>query len=504
MPSEIVTDAYVDIAGDAAILLLNAGNANGAAAVGGTMLFKWMLDSVLITIATTPDDTGYEVRPKAALTDAQFAEQLVVDLNKNVKLSNNFTIEVVSTSSVRLIAKIKGTSYVLRDFFATTNFGYELDSTPQIVLDTVYNQNYKMHVDVFVENTHLSGTYIKAGSSELDPLNNICTFYVEEFLNANLEYYIPNHGDNTINQCTKNIKRFYVEYYEKFGNPVVPRIKHTTSVGTVLKAGVTKQEWLQSFKTITSLYITPKYFLTRQPRTKKIVKHQQEFLFWLVTDKINGHKRRTVVYYTDGTTHTNDTSVFGDETNQLFCVPTGYDQINIDSFNPTKTVYKYTVAVINGATPTHTSELFTYHVDTDVYYDETFLFFTTSDGGLDTQRCTGVKENGFETEKDTIQNIVLWKDGPQKGEFSEFNHQTQTKYKINTGWITKETAEWFEEFFVAEKKFIQSQNMAAAKLLLPIQLITSAAKKYDSITNLYNYEIEVAVAFKNITTVKAA
>lgn len=503
IPVNIETDSYTQTNGTNANIKIVPGNGNGAAAVGGTMLFEWELDKVLIEIATTPDDSGYQVRPKAALSNAQFAAQLVEDLNKNYILSENFLITLSGTADIVFTAKNSGTKYAIYDNFATSNFGYELFATHSDGTDEVIAANYKMHVDLFIENTFHSDTFSKIAALDLDPFDDKCNFYLEEYLNANLNFHIPDYDDAGIREAEETIKRFYFTYHEKYGSPVVQRIKNTSNYGFVMKAGIPKEDFLQNEHTHISLYYTPNLFLTRQPRAKKVSKEQKEFLYYMVKDKVNGHKRKVVVYYTDGSTHTNYSAVFGDRTYQIWCVPTGYDQINIDSFEPTKTPYKYTVAVVNAATTTNTSEVFTYNIDDDYYQDETFLFFTTSDGGFDTHRCTGIKKTSFEIDSETAQAITLWDNDVKTPEFIEFNNQTQKKFRVSTGFLTKDQCIWLEEFFLSENKFVARVNSDGDYYLCPIISATKSAEQFDSNTNLYAYDIEYSIAFKNITTEKS-
>ena len=126
--AKLETDSYIITPGVCAQIKIDASTVDGANAVGGSILFQWATDSVLFTVASSPDDTGCQVREKDVLNDAQYALQLVEDLSKNYKLSENYTIKKTGTS-IELTAKIEGSEFSLYDNFHSSSFGYVINAT---------------------------------------------------------------------------------------------------------------------------------------------------------------------------------------------------------------------------------------------------------------------------------------------------------------------------------------------------------------------------------------
>lgn len=492
--AEIETDSYVINPGSPAGLIISPSVVDGANAVGGIISFIWALDSVTFTVATTPDDSGYQVRPKLALSDAAYSTQLLVDFAKNYKLTENYTFVLIGTS-IHFIARKNGNDYQMYGDFVSLNFGYTKD-TFTVADDEEYAPNYKMKADLWMENAFNVGDFSKKATIELDPLNSRCIFDFKTEINAFLQYDLPSYGQTACSTCTNVIKRFYLRYLEKYGSPISNRQVNKTNAGYAFKAGIPTQDFIGTNNHLSVNFTTARRFLTNQPRTKKVSEIQQEYLYWILTDKINGNKLKTIIYFNDGRAPVVITSAsFGDASNEMFCIPVGFTALNIAATDDFSKISKYTVQVINGLVPTDTSEVFTFICDKDVYIAETYFLFSNSCAGADTIRCTGSVEATVEIEKESIQITTLFNTPVVNGEFLEVSHQKSNKFKVNSGWITREAADWLEDILLAEKKFIDIDDQ-----FVPIIISTTTQKKYDSVSTLYSYEFEYMLAFKNRAT----
>lgn len=487
---QLQTDAYLLSAGTKATITLNPSTSSGANAVGGVLILNWGGDSVVFTVATTPDDSGYQVRPKLLLTDSQYALQLLADLKKNYTLTQAFDI-TRSGSNIIITAKQVGVQSSIYDLSSSTDFGYIINASHTDGTDASYAENYKMRADVWMETTWNSNVFENIGSIEKDPLNNVCVFDFQDPLNANLQYNLPEYNATEVFVCDTVIKNFYINYIEKYGSPVTPRQINTSDIGIVLKAGVPTHEFVGTTNLVDNRYKIYSAFLTRQPRTKKVRQGQQEYLYYIIDNgdiSLLSINLRVIIYRNDnGADITIDTNIGAYLNYATIGIPVGFNQLELNSYIDFSKVKKYTVQI-----STLLSETFTFIPETDYFIDEHYLLFTNSDGGFDTARFTGVKETGFETEKERIQKTILFNTPVVSGEFSNINNLVSDKFKLSSGWITKAQSDWLQDLFIAEQVFIIAFNQ-----FMPITITTLSQKKYDSQTNLFYYELEYSYAFQN-------
>lgn len=488
--AEIETDAYISDPGEASLLKIDVGGGSGANAIGGTMSLIWPLDSVIFTIAATPDDSGYQVRPKGVLVDAVYAAQLVEDILKNYKIKENYRVITVG-SSISFEALVKSPDYDLYTNFAIANFGYVKDAVTHAEGSApVYAENYKMRADLWMETEFGSGTFEKKATKELDPLDNKCIFDFQIEINANLEYFIPPYGTAAAANCNSVIKSFYFNYLEKYGSPVLPRQVQKTDNGIVLKGGYPEEDFEGTSEIVTSVHLNEGYFLTQQPRTKKVREAQQEFLSYV--SGAGDIFMRVTVTKKDGTVTTLTRFAATVEEYQVIMYPVGFTALATGiSFND---IVKYQIGIYItiGGINFPASEIFTYVRETDVFMDEHYLFFTNSRSGFDTLRTTGLKDDSFEIEKETIGKHRLYNTPVTKGQIAEINHQKQDIIKISTGFLTRQQVDWLEDLFLAEEKFIDINGK-----FIPFTITSSVFKKYDSKSNIHGYEFEILPAFKN-------
>lgn len=492
---QLETDSYVSAEGSLAVFVMEHGTGSGANAVGGTLTLIWELDSVVMTVATTPDDSGYQVRPKAALSDAAFAAQLLVDLKKNYKLSQTFIMSISSSTKIAFFSKVSGTQYALHANFSSLNFGYVDSGTYDNGSDTTYNQNYKMRADLYMESGFRENDFSKISTQELDPLENKCIFYFQEEINANLKFNLPDYNSTDPLSCTTVLKRFYIQYIEKYGSPVLPRQLNQTDTGYILKAGIPTQQAIGQTDLIESLYrTTAGTFLTRQPRTKKIRSGQKEYLSWCSN---YGHdvKLGINIISKDGTTQVVYMSVITVTAYEVIMFPTGFTQLSLSDYIDFEDLKYYQVFVKKDGyapMPLVITELFTYTPESDFFIDEHYFFFSNSDGGFDTIRMNGNQEIGFEHEKEVIKKTTLFDTPVVDGQFAEVNAKRKQVFKISTGFLKQEELNWVEDLFIAEKKFIAANDM-----FVPITIKTISQKQKDSQSNLFFYELEYEYAFSN-------
>lgn len=481
------TDSYVISEGGNAELILAPSGTN---TVGAVFAFIWSLDSVEMEIVSgSIDDSGTQVREKGANTNAQYAVILAEDFAYNYKLSDNYRIEAVGDNVV-FTAKKKGIAYDLTADSVFTSTGFAPD-TPTLPIEEEFAENYKMKADLYMESEFEADDFEKIISQELDPINNRAYFDFAQQIDAHLDYDLPTYNQTTASQCNNVIKRFFVKYLEKFGSPAENQKVYTGEIGYCLKAGILKQDYIDVNSALDFLFINT--WLTRQPLTKKTKADRHEYLYYMssatdiavrVTFELKNKTTVAAAYK-----HSNTSPEYG-----VWCFPVGYNQMNPGSWPDFEDLIKYTVTVFDvGVFPVEAlSESFTFICDEDTYIEENSFIFTNSSGGCDTVTFTGAKYSGFAIEKQTAQNITLFDTAVDVGEFAEHNHIKDDVYKISTGFINRENADWLQDFFIAEKKLWILNGK-----YIPVVILNVTETPYKTQENIISYEIELRIAYQN-------
>lgn len=496
MVCRLKTDAYHVSSGTACQLVLKFGSTN---AVGGTLTFQWKWGAVVMTVVSgTPDDSGTQLPKKGSMSWTDYATAVATALNTNYLLNNDFTI-VPSGDVIILQANNVGMEYDLNVHFTESNVGCtnysHIDGTSE-----VYNDNYKMRLDVWMESQKDSNDFRKVGSMELDPIDDECIFDVQEIVNANLDYNLPDYGQVISALCPDVIKRYYVKFLEKYGNPVSNREVHTGDKQYAIKAGVEKEVFQDVTEHLNSLYrlVDPAKFLTKQPRTKLVKEWTQEFLFFAKPGHSDEVTINVTVTMMDATTYSFSPGSMLVEGYDVMCIPTGFTALGLEGLYGTiDGIEKYVVEL---SWASGKSEDMTYVCDHDIYMDETVLLFTNSVGGMDTKRLTGTKVTGMVIEKDIAEKIALYNTAVDGGEALEVGHLKDRPIKVNTGWITKVESDWLEELFMAEEKWIDVRTDTVEYghgKWLPIVITSKELPKYNTLTGMAWYEFEYKVAYRN-------
>ncbi len=485
---QLSTDSYKTSAGTVSSMVIIASGTN---AVDGILIFVWNTGSVTFTVKVTPDGSGNQIRSKGSHTDEEYGLMVIEDMEKNYIFSETFNLIALSggayAGGIGIVSKQKGVDFDLYVGFSQTDSGFVKDTIFRVIgTDPVYSENYKMKADVWLETLLYADDFVKVGTQDRDPLDNKCKFDFQDELNGNLSYDFPTYSQTAPSICYHVLRRFYIRYFEKYGNPVLPQKVEQSTTGYILKAGVVNRDFVGTTKLLESKFQTPGKFLTGQPRTKKVSSAQKEFLYGYmrlkITISLKNHKDDIVV---DGIT------VFM-VPYSVILFPSGFTQLNLIAHATFEDIINYTVEVIHVASGDILSEKFTYVPDLDYYIDEHYFLFSNSNGGADTVRFTGVKETAFEIEKETVQRTMLFDTSVTTAEYADVNHLVKDKFKHASGFITKDEADWLEDLFIAEQKFIIAEGK-----FIPISISTISHGKYNSQTGKTFYELEYSYAETN-------
>lgn len=218
-------------------------------------------------------------------------------------------------------------------------------------------------------------------------------------------------------------------------------------------------DWFDSF--------TLKPFFTWRPRTSLIGSKTPVFLTYCTIGGTLTLAIRTTITYTDSST--TDVKFFNTSYgSKLLSFPVGISQLNLNSLNPSKTIAKYKVEVVNSSNVA-ISEAMNFVVDHNYYETEVNCFFKNSLSGRDTVRFVGKAEFNSEFNRSILDFFNGEYDNAIGKSFINENLETGG-LKLNTGYITRTEVDWLRDLFLSKLLHLVHKDC-----VIPSQIIT---KKY--------------------------
>lgn len=492
---------------------------SGSPSVGNAFKIQWATGSVTYTFVTTLSGPNQIRTNTGSLSTSAYTAQVVSDILLNATISSLFSV-IAAAYIIEIRALNAGTIYTFSNGGNTayTDFYNQKNGTNNII--DVQRPNYGIYIEFYVYDT-FSGTTsklihktLKKFSTPEPVLKQELEIEISEILNAFLDYDIPKAGSSTAFLCENVLKRFYFHFLEMYGEPptwnfsgvqpysylISPYSNGYSIDGYILKAGFSrKHSKLIDKEQFTNYYHLNKSFLTRQPRTKKIVRHQPEYLYFVLPIDYPGQNLCILVNSIDAADNIVSISPQSITTGPLlkngaWCFPINFP----GSFIATDNNLKYTVWVGNVLNPSvPLSEVFTYQIDEDFYLDEKIIMFTNSDGGFDTWRSLGKVKKGLDYDKENYSSIISLYDSSDKGENNVGIVTEQEKYKCSSGFLTQSQSDWLMDLFISEKVV---EYDPVNNLYTPIVITNKNLEKDETQQNIKSFELEYYYSDKGKST----
>jgi hypothetical protein len=489
--ASITTNRYVVQAATAASITLNV--ASTAASVGQIITFIVAGNAYPFTFATGLGDTGDVVRTAGALSLTAFIAQVADDFGSDQFIYSNYTI-TYTTSRITLTAKQPGAAWSIN---ATMNAsGFSLHAVTAGV-DWVVQPNFYINLDLYVEKTLGSGVFEKMPTQAQQPtaLNNRIDFSLEEFLHAVFDRCdLPTFNQNTVTLCIHNRRKYYITYYESFGDPSIVKLRNYISpVYTVFRGGTTRQEAAIFQNVITSWVHQTKQFLTWQPNNKVVRPYEYDWLYFCAPSGLTSFRIRYHIYYFDTTTATGTISTRS-SVNQFdtFLIPAGFTQLNLAAINPSKTVVWYEVFLDDGSPANEVSLRRRFYLETSTPLGFLQFIFSNTLSAMDVMTCTGNIIQSIDPEL-TLSNRPYERTSVlTTGEQFQTDPQKLLPTKVNTGPLTLAQTKWIESLLLSEYKYVIDPVMEQH---VPIYITPASVVKTDLTSDLWNVEFEFTLAF---------
>lgn len=261
--------------------------------------------------------------------------------------------------------------------------------------------NLSFVCEAWLEETYLSDAFTKKYDTEHPAKADGSTYFnMEQVLNSFLDSRVPDFGDNVIRQVPEAFKRFYLRYFEKYGEPPAPSPATQIDTFYVLFGGLSDQEFARDVF-FDSFLQDQKPFLTWQPLDVQIGSDQHSFLHFVVAvPGYSSFRQQVTVQFTDGQQVTFDHgSIDQVQPFELYRLPVGPVQLNLAEINPQKVIDSYTIQLFSGEDPV--SEARRYRlVPIRKYYRK--LMYLNSVGGWDHLLCLGRGSESLRTSEESI------------------------------------------------------------------------------------------------------
>lgn len=425
-------------------------------------------------------------------------------------LSSMFTdydITYIGGGGFKFIARLPGNTYSDGGCGINVGSGYSFNNLvngTNNFLTNVPRPNYKLAVDLWVERTSSfpSGPFDLVYSSEKEPVNNRFRIDLSRMLDIQLEYYFPAANLNIGVHCNQTCKRFYVVLRELYGNPATNQVTYAqpnsalaapgqpiTFSAHILKSGLAPR-WnkIQPIQQLSAYVWSYPLNLTTK-NTRRIKLYQPEFLFFCFSSHVIYPKLRITTFYANGTTNVAYQSLFNGAMREGFvgCFPVTpagsipfYEMLNGDAV-------KFEAVVVESSNPTvPVSQPMTYIPDyADLGQNRIFLF-TNSMGGVDTFRTEGSYEHDVEFESVVSSRNYFTSDPGHLGSTVESGQFKTDKFNAYSGWMSKEDANWLEDFFLAKYKVEVIDQI----LYVPIRILSKGYRRHESDENLFRVEFQ--------------
>lgn len=318
--------------------------------------------------------------------------------------------------------------------------------------------NYEIYGELRVEKEPNSGLFEKTLSARLLPdLDDTVTFELQDGAGDffPLDDFDP-ASINTIQPCDDNQVNAQFFAAESFGDPAEMQALTLRSSFRILNGGLPKiynGDFFGSFLPLT------KSFLTWHPGNKRVTPTQPELLHYYIQPGTISIKQKCTITFTDNTTETIDLSAFINViANRIYRIPAGYDQLGLQDVNPSKTIAKYAIWLIDQSETPITNQI-TYIVEPVPASNTRFWMFTNSLGMWEIMRAEGKTAENLGVEKQVSSTYLPQGYDRFNGELQSSVIGSATELEVNTGYFdSKEESLWANEIMLSNKVVLLSSN----------------------------------------------
>ena len=433
---------------------------------------------------TTPNQTGLEINTwNIGTTVYSFFLALVSEeLSANYYINSNYAVSQYA-SGILLTAKNKGTYYDLA--LGTTDITGMIEGTNTAGIDDAVEDDYRVYVAV-VEKIGAYPLAVEPFGVDYSPIDddNIAYADVSEYLKAQLSssFHFPFAG-TLVYAVDRAVIPYFIRYaeYKNFTFQILYHDDYLTA-HYAIAGGLKKLD--SDFLTgqTTDLFTSQaKHWLTWAPAIKTTYPDVSEKLYFLLTSANCVLKKKAWYSASDVTTTVQTITQAAYSVVELFVgVPELFANEDVSDLQR----YEVWVETSGGAI---LDNIRVFEVDHNFYLNKRTILFKNSFDMYDLLHCTGdlsVSESIKREEMEVLSNNAF----RRRIELAE----NSSPYKLNTGWLSKETRRWLEELQLSKTAYL-----ALGDILLPIVLTTTKAERETDREDNYSLALTFEPDFAN-------
>jgi hypothetical protein len=446
--------------------------------------------------ATGPDPYGpnyrfgYIVRQFESMMLS--TSQLVQDLSRNSTLNAYVDVEriivgdryfIVFTPKTADIAKVEFVTTNLTDFNQSVAPISNVRDNYKIVAELIA-QRYEENLTSRYDTIHSSFAYLNADN---EAVFDFSTSISEVLSTCPFDNFFQSLISENSAQSWRGELKFGIHVYETWidadGKDVIG--DHLmSSYSSILQGG------LQGVDQLLGLNIFDIHddsnLLSYQPRTKVVSKEDIDFLPFFLKDRNSTVVTKVTLKYSNGTSDIQLISESNSRNSSVFIVPSGYHQLNIDSYvDALKELVSYKVELQTSG-ELSLSESVEFLIDYKYYEKNNSFIYLNSLGVPEAINLKGVKTTTSEVERKILRMPEI------DGKLSQFAHLVTPSNKLAAGNHFSKTMFKSIDELVASNQTYEVMN----GLISPIVINNKNTTEYTEKNNILEFVLDYAPAIK--------
>jgi hypothetical protein len=492
MGMEMSTDNYIVNAGTNASFVVEY---TAKTANGDTMQWTFADGTVItMTAVATPDDSGTQFEDSSlAGTVLDWVVALADWLNENYYLSEHYTITGGNLGGgnpkITLIAKEKGSDWDISSYTMPTGT-INIVNTAATAVNV--SENFKLIVEPFLEKGFMGNIFERVAILEHTPdSNQVVKVHLDEIISAFLSGDVPAAAANTLERDESLIKRFYLRYYERFGDPEAEQKVYVTDTVDPYRALLAGLDF-DDFPGHTFLADFLGKWLTWHPSGLDVFSGQPLYLSFLAQADVATVKLKSVVYYDDATsaTTTHDTYTAA-KTHEIFHAPAGHDQLALDTVTAGKVITHWDIFLTDGSDVDITNR-FRFYLEVADPYNIRYLLFLSSLGAWESLAGTGNTAKEIDSQFEVNRKALDYDYTALDGELDKNAIENAFKLNFRSGYFdTKEELERYADI-LNSKQVYELVDGSWQKIIIT----SNSVSLYDENTDVYVLDLEYIAAHK--------
>lgn len=418
----------------------------GSPAAGETVTIGYGDVSVGLEVLAVADDSGHSISEQGALSLADYAQQLVEELQANYLLFSSFLIEYdLQGATHRVLFKPRGSTDLSWSFTSgLSNITVEIFQAENLAYKE--NQGILLLVEPYNKNTGVYDTPFPHVLPILESSANVVFDIHTDFM---LGPSLPpansiGSGGDFIIECVQNWAKYRLYYAEQSGNPVTAQA--LSSDGKEYFALFGGNDFFNQFNSFWGFWENNGKFLTAAPRVQLITYEQPLWLYWV------GRAVRTVeisvkAYHRSGAESTYTRDSYAEQIGEVIAIKAGFTQLQLPG-NDADPIVKYEVWLESSSAAV--SEVFTFKVTGQCAEFTRYFLFANSLGGCDTVRATGKHLTKIDTITQDGSRII--DDGTIAdglGEDFHYNRRSRALFEGSVGYKSAEYVAYLQDLLNA-------------------------------------------------------